>query len=372
MNKHTISIGRIFGIPIGLDASWFLILVLITWTLAVSYYPAEFKNWPVAVYWIVGAATTILFFASVLLHELGHSVVALHYKIPVRSITLFIFGGVARIGAEPPSAQADFWIAIAGPLVSIGLAILFALLRPAFAAIAPLYAMVKYLALTNGTLAVFNLIPGYPLDGGRIFRAIVWKITHSLRRATLVAAYLGRFIGFLFILFGVWQMFRSDFTNGLWIAFIGWFLESAASSQVQQQMVRDLLAGHKVSEVMRQGYASVPADDDLQHVVDEYILSQGQRSFIVKRDHDAIGLLTLGRVKEVPRNEWAGTAAGQAMLPMRDVKRVRLDSELWDALEEMDRDGVNQLPVMVDSRCIGMLSREDLISFLRTQRELGQ
>ncbi len=372
MNKNTISIGRIFGIPIGLDPSWFLVFVLVTWTLAVGYYPVEFKNWPVAEYWLVGIATALLYFASVLLHEVGHSVVAIHYKVPVRRITLFIFGGISEIGAEPPSAKAEFWIAIAGPAVSFLLAILSGLLQSVFTAVTPLFAMFKYLALTNGLLAVFNMIPGYPLDGGRVFRAIVWNFTHDLRRATIIAANVGRFFSFLFVLFGVWLMLRGDVIDGLWTAFIGWFLESAASSQVQKQTVHDMLTGHKVSEVMSQGYASVPADECLQQVVDENILSHGRRSFIVEQDHRATGLLTLHRVKEIPRNEWATTTAGQAMVPMSAVKRVRPDSEMWDALEEMDRDGVNQLPVMIDGQCTGMLSREDLLGFIRTKRELDQ
>jgi CBS domain-containing protein len=220
-------------------------------------------------------------------------------------------------------------------------------------------------------LALFNLIPGFPLDGGRVFRAIVWGITHSLRRATFIAANVGRFVGFLFILFGVWQLFGGDFINGLWIAFIGWFLESAASAQVQQQTVHDVLAGHKVSEVMSRGYVGVPSDASLQHLVDEHILSRGRRSFVVERDHDAIGLLTLHHIKQVPQGEWAAATATQVMLPIAEVKRVRPDEELWEALEEMDRDGVNQLPVMIDGRCMGMLSREDVIGFLRTRRELG-
>ena len=372
MNKRTISLGRIFGIPIGLDQSWFLAFVLITWTLAASYFPTEFKNWPVAEYWIVAAATTILFFASVVLHEVGHSLVAMYYKIPVRRITLFIFGGIAEIGAEPPSAKAEFWIAIAGPLVSFGLAILFGLMGRASAAIPVLHAMAKYLSLTNGSLAIFNLIPAFPLDGGRVFRATLWKVTGSLRRATIIAANVGRFIAFLFVLSGVWLMFRGEFLDGLWITFIGWFLESAAASQVQQQAVHDTLTGHKVSEVMRQGYACVPADESLQQVVDEQILSHGQRSFIVEQDHKAVGLLTLHMIKEVPRDEWKTTIASQAMLSMSDVKRAQPDEELWDALAEMDRDGVNQLPVMSDGRCMGMLSRDNLIGYLRTRRELGQ
>ncbi|HTX52273.1 MAG TPA: site-2 protease family protein, partial [Candidatus Baltobacteraceae bacterium] len=224
MARHSIPVGRILGIPIGLDYSWFLIFGLITWTLAVGYFPAEFTGWPPAEYWLVGAVTACLFFVSVLLHELGHSVVALRYKVPVRSITLFIFGGVAQIGGEPPSAMAELWIAVAGPVMSGALAALFSLLQPLVAGVAPLVALTKYLAYINGMLALFNLTPGFPLDGGRVLRALVWGITHSLRRATLVAANVGRFIGFLFIFSGVWQMLGGSITNGLWIAFIGWFL----------------------------------------------------------------------------------------------------------------------------------------------------
>jgi Zn-dependent protease/CBS domain-containing protein len=371
MKRQAISLGRILGIPIGLDYSWFLIFVLITWTLAASYYPAEFKNWPAAQYWIVGAVTAVMLFVSVLLHELGHSVIAMRYKIPVRSITLFIFGGIAQIGAEPPSASAEFWIAIAGPIVSFALAIFFGLLQPVFTAVAPLLALAKYLAYINGVLALFNLIPGFPLDGGRVFRAIVWGITHNLRRATLIAANVGRAVAFLFIIVGVWQMLTGNFGNGLWIAFIGWFLENAASAQVQQQVVHDLMADHRVSEVMSRGYATIPADATLQHLVEEHILGAGRRSLIVTRDNQAIGLLTLHNVRGIPQAEWPTITAVQAMIPIAQVKRVKPDTGLWAAMEEMDRDGVNQLPVMVDGHCMGMLSREDLIGFLRTRRELG-
>jgi Zn-dependent protease/CBS domain-containing protein len=369
-NRQAISLGRILGIPIGLDYSWFLIFALVTWMLAASYYPSEFTNWPAAQYWVVGAATAIMLFVSVLLHELGHSVVAMRYKIPVRSITLFIFGGVAQIGAEPPSASAEFWIALAGPVVSFALAIVFGLLRPIFVAVAPLLALAQYLAYINGTLAVFNLIPGFPLDGGRVFRAIVWGVTHNLRRATIIAANVGRVIAYLFILAGVWQMLNGDFGNGLWIAFIGWFLENAASAQVQQQTVHDLLADHRVTEVMSRDYAAIPENATLQHLVDDHILGTGRRCFMVTQDDKTVGLLTLHAVKEVPRTAWPTTTAAQAMMPMAQVKRVEPGEELWAALEEMDRDGVNQLPVMVDGQCLGMLSREDVISYMRTRREL--
>jgi Zn-dependent protease len=213
MNQHTIPLGCIFGIPIRLDYSWFLIFVLLTWSLAIGYYPAEFKNLPSSHYWIMAAATTIMLFVSVLLHELGHSVVAMHYKVPVRSITLFIFGGVSLIGAEPPSASAGFWISIAGPMVSFALAWIFSQLYPLLTGFTQALAIVKYLAYINVALGLFNLIPGFPLDGGGVLRSIVWGFTHSMRRATVIAANVGRFIAYLFILFGVWQMFIGIFST---------------------------------------------------------------------------------------------------------------------------------------------------------------
>ena len=372
MNRYTISLGRIIGIPIGLDPSWFLIFVLLTWTLASSYFPTEFKNWSAAQYWIIGGITAVLFFVSVLLHELGHSVVALRYKIPVRSITLFVFGGVAQIGAEPPSALSEFWIAIAGPVVSFALAGFFGLLQLAFTGLAPLLALAKYLAFINGTLGLFNLIPGFPLDGGRVFRAIVWGVTHNLRRSTLIAANLGRAIAFLFILYGVWQILTGHLGNGLWIVFIGWFLESAATSQAQQQIVHDLLAGHTVKQAMNRNYAAVSAQTTLQDLVDQHILGSGQRVFIVTDDGErVIGILTLHHVKEMPRADWSTTLVKQAMTPMSQVKWVGPETPIKSALVEMDQDGVNQLPVMANDQIMGMLTREGVISFLRIRRELG-
>ena len=370
MIRQNIPLGRIMGIPLGLDYSWFVIFVLLTWSLAGSYYPTEFKNWPSALYWLMGVVTALLFFVSILLHELGHSVVALRYKIPVRRITLFIFGGVAQIGAEPPSATAEFVIAIAGPVVSLCLAVVFSVVQPIVAGVAPLWGLAKYLAYINFAVFFFNLIPGYPLDGGRVFRAIVWAITGNMRRATLVAANAGRLFGFLFIFVGVWRVFGGDF-GGLWIAFIGWFLDNAATAQVHQVMFQGLLAGHTVSQAMSRRCVIIPQDATLQQVVDEHILSGGQRCVLVNRGENTVGLITLHRIREVPRDQWPRTRAAQVMLPLEKMKRISPDKELWTALEQMDRDGVNQLPVMTDSRMVGMLSREDVITFLRTLEELS-
>jgi Zn-dependent protease len=359
------------GIPIGLDYSWFLIFALLTWMLAVSYYPAEFHGWPLSLYWVMGAATAILFFLSILLHELGHSVVALRYRIPVRSITLFIFGGVASIGGEPPSARAEFLIAIAGPLVSFALGLAFYALQPAFAASEPLSGLARYLSYINFGVALFNLVPGYPLDGGRVFRAIVWALTHDMRRATLVAANTGRFFGFLLILVGAWQIVQGNFGGGVWIAFIGWFLDAAATAQARQVVVQDLLAGHTVSQAMTSRCATVPADLTLQELADEHILGGGQRCFLVTRGDSTVGLITPHRLTTVPRSEWVVATTAQVMVPLDASKRVAPDTELSAALQLMDRDGVNQLPVVAQDRVVGMLTREDVISFLRTLQALG-
>jgi Zn-dependent protease len=371
VTRQTIRLGRIFGITIGLDYSWFLVFALMTWLLAASYFPAQFKNWMPATYWITGAATTLMLFVSVLLHELGHSVVALAYKVPVRRITLFIFGGVAEIGGEPPSALAEFLIAIAGPIVSLILAFIFMLLEHPFAAIGPLLGLTSYLAYINFALVLFNLIPGFPLDGGRVFRAIVWGITRNMRYATLIAANVGRIFGFLFIMFGVWRMLRGDFGGGLWIAFIGWFLESAASAQVQQVMLQSAIAGHSVGQAMNHELTTIPADLSLQQLVDNHVLGEGRRAFLVSRGNGPVGMMTLHRLRDVPRQQWPVTTADQAMIPAADLHAIDSDTDLWDALTRMDRDGVNQLPVKHDGNIVGMLSREDLITFLRTLHAIG-
>jgi Zn-dependent protease/CBS domain-containing protein len=320
----------------------------------------------------VGAVTAIMLFVSVVLHELGHSLVALRYKIPVNSITLYIFGGIAQIGKEPPSAIAEFWIAVAGPAVSFALALLFQLLQNVFTGFAPLFALVKYLAYINGTLGLFNLIPGFPLDGGRVFRAIVWGTSHNYRKATLIAAGLGRVIAFGFILFGVWQIFKGDYGNGLWIAFIGWFLESAARSQVQQQQLHDLLEGYTVQQIMNPDYGSIPAETTLQDLVDQHIFKNGKRCYVITDLSDqVVGILTLHHLQTIPKTDWTQTTAAQVMMPMSQVKWLQPTTPIKSALENMDRGGVNQLPVMQNGQMLGMLTREDIISFLRTQVELG-
>lgn len=368
--RASVPLGRILGIRIGLDYSWFLVFALLTWMLAGSYYPSEYTGWSQPLYWFMGAVTALLLFASVLLHELGHSIVALRFHVPVRSITLFIFGGVAQMGAESPSAKAEFLIAIAGPVVSLMLAAVFTVIQPLFTAVEPIAGLLAYLAYLNFALALFNLIPGFPLDGGRIFRAFLWSVTKDMRQSTIIAANTGRLVGFLFILFGVWRIVMGDF-GGLWIAFIGWFLDNAASAQVNQAVSHGLLSGHVVSQAMSSRLTTVSSTFTLQNLVDDYVLGAGQRWFLVNRGSDTVGLITLHLLKDVPRSEWETTTVAEAMIPIHEMKKLSPGSELLAALQMMDSGGVNQLPVMSNSHIVGMLTREDVVTYLRVLQEVA-
>ncbi len=370
LTKHTIPMGKVFGIPVDLDYSWFLIFGLLTWMLAVGYFPVKFKGWSVAEYWVIGAIASAMLFVCVLLHELGHSLVAQRYKVSVGRITLFIFGGVSEITAEPPSASAEFWIAIAGPAVSLVLALFFYEVRPFVVGYSPLMALIEYLALLNLILAIFNLLPGFPLDGGRVLRAIVWGASKSFQRATMIAANTGRFFGYAMIFFGIWMLLSGNLFDGVWIAFIGWFLESAAASQIQQTMVKGLLVGHKVSEVMNRDFEPLPPETTLEELVEKHVLGTGRRAFVVGRDGIPTGLLTLTGIREIPRTNWQITTAEQAMIPLDKVKTISAGAELWTAFEKMGRDGVNQLPVVDDGHMIGLLSRDDIVDYLRLLQQL--
>jgi Zn-dependent protease len=364
MFRHTVPLGRIFGIVVDLDYSWFLVFGLLTWVLAVSYYPAEFKNWSPGEYWLMGALTAIMLFVSVLLHELGHSVVAVRFGIPVPRITLFVFGGVSQIAAEPANAAMEFWIAIAGPAVSFALAVISWELRPVFASVPPLLALTKYMALINFGLGAFNLIPGFPLDGGRIFRATVWAISGNFQRATSIAALAGRFFGFLLISLGVWQALAGNTFNGLWTAFIGWYLESAAASQVQEQRVKNLLVGHTVSEMMSRDCRRISDDLTLQELVENHVLAGGHRCFLVSHGDKTIGLVTLSEIKTVPRSSWPTTNVTQVMIPSEKLISTPADAEAWTTIEKMERNGINQLPVVDRGRLVGVFSRDDLLHYL--------
>lgn len=364
MSRHGIPIGRIFGISIDLDYSWFLIFGVITWILAVSYYPAEFRNWSDGEYWAMGAITAVLLFVSVLIHELAHSLVATRFGIPVPRITLFLFGGVSQIASEPPSPATEFWIAIVGPLTSFAVAAFCWEIEPLVASSPPFFAFAEYLALLNLILALFNLIPGFPLDGGRVFRALWWRFSSSYHRATVAAAISGRFFGFLLIFFGLWHLLTGDVAGGIWIAFIGWFLESAAGTQLHQETLKNLLGGHRVADAMQRSFPQMPAGVTIEELAERTGLPSNGRPVFVASPEGATGLVTLPAIRSVPREAWPSTAAAQVMMPFGKMDTTEPGAILWSALEKMGRDGVNQLAVVDGNGVVGMLSREDILHYL--------
>jgi Zn-dependent protease len=364
MSKHGIPIGRIFGIAIDLDYSWFLIFGLITWILAASYYPAEFRDWSDAEYWAMGVITAILLFVSVLVHELAHSLVAKRYGIPVPRITLFLFGGVSQIAVEPPNPSTEFWIAVVGPLMSFAVAAVCWEIEPLLTSSQPLFALAEYLALLNLILALFNLIPGFPLDGGRVFRALWWRFSNDYHRATMAAAFSGRFFGFLLIFFGLWHLLTGDVAGGIWIAFIGWFLESAAGTQLHQETLKNLLGGHTVADAMQRTFPQVPAGVTIDELAERTGLLSNGRPVIVSSAEGAAGMVTLPAIRSVPLEAWPSTVAAQVMTPFAKIDTTQPGAVLWSALEKMGRDGVNQLPVVDGNGIVGMISREDILHYL--------
>lgn len=366
-----VRLGRIFGIPIGLHGSWFLIFALMTWSLAMGYFPAEYRNLSAAAYWVLGVVTSLLFFGSVLAHELGHSVVALRHQIPVRSITLFVFGGVAQIEREPHTPGEEFRIAIAGPLTSLGLAAVFGALWWLDRMIPYLAAPSIWLMRINLILAVFNLIPGFPLDGGRVLRSLIWKHSGSFYRATQVAANSGQVVAFGFVGIGVFTMLRGNLFNGLWLVFIGWFLQNAAATSYAQVSLQQSLRDVTAAQAMTPDCPLVPAQISLQQLIEEHVLTGGRRCFFVAEGGRLLGLLTLTDVAQVPRAKWTETTAAQVMVPWDRIVRVEPSTDLFTALRTMDDAGVNQVPVLLGDKLLGMLSRGQVLHYLRIRAELG-
>ncbi len=367
----SITLGRILGIPVGVHISWLLIFALITWSLSVGFFPPEYPDLPVTWYWILGVFTSLFFFGSVLVHELGHSILAQRNGIAVRGITLFIFGGVAQIEREPETPGAEFRIAIAGPLTSLVLGLAFAALWLFDRGIPYLAAPSAWLMRINLMLAFFNLIPGFPLDGGRVLRAIVWQVTGSFERATRLASFTGQLVAAGFIGLGVVSMLGGNTFNGLWLVMIGWFLQNAAATTYAQMNAQQSLRDIKVEQVMSRECPIVPGQLLLNQLVENYVLTGGRRCFLVQNEGPLPGILTLRDIAQVPRTQWGQVAVYQIVKPAEQLVYVAPQTDLLSALRTMDEANVNQVPVIDKGELIGMLSREQMIHYARARAELG-
>jgi Zn-dependent protease len=366
-------IGRVFGIPIYLHSTWVFIFAAITWIIA-SQFRQQHPLWSGVQHWTVGILTSLLFFASVLFHELSHSVVAQHYKIRVLSITLFLFGGLARIERDPSKAIQEFNIAIAGPLASGFLAACFYGLAHLFPYSQTIGALATWLAQTNFALAVFNLLPGFPLDGGRIFRAMVWGVTKNFEKATRVAGASGKLIAYTMILAGGWGAINGSLQNGLWIVFIGWFILNAAQESVAQVTIRQTLTGLHAADVMSTEVPTAPGHISLEEYSDE-VRRTRRRYHLVTHDDRLVGMMNVHTLNAVPREEWAHNSVQSAMIPRDKILWTSPEEPLLGLLERLLTADVNQMPVVSGSKddspqVVGIVTRDSILRVMQTRSEL--
>ena len=364
-------LGRIAGVEIGVHYTWLFAFALIAWSLAAGFFPNSFPGWSPVAYWATGVAAALLLFVSVLVHELAHSFVAKAKGLPVRGITLFIFGGVSNIGGEAARPKDEFVIAIVGPLASLALAGLFwALYRVLPGQDGPLAATLSYLSLINLMLAGFNLLPGFPLDGGRVLRSILWGTTGSLAKATRIAASVGQAFGWLLIAWGVYQVLGGNFLSGLWIALIGWFLNSAADSSRREVMLQEQFRGVPVSQVMEPNTETVTSQITVEELVHEWFLQRRRRALPVSEDGKLAGIVTLTDVKGVPQDRWSQVRVAEIMR-REPLYTVGYDDDLDAALQLLAQHDLNQVPVLHEGRLVGLLSRAEIIRYLQFRHELG-
>ena len=365
----SIRVGRIAGIEIDLHYTWVFAVVLIAWSLAAGYFPTVLTDAGAGTYWVLGISAALLLFVSVLLHELSHSLVARSRELKVDSITLFIFGGVSNLQSEAITARDEFVVAVVGPLSSLVLAGVFWIVSQVLPSPSPFTVLFAYLALVNLLLGLFNLIPGFPLDGGRVLRSLIWGATGDLQRATLVAAYAGQAFGWLLIIWGFTRLLSGDFFGGLWTAFIGWFLNSAAESTRHEQVQRQTFQGVRVASIMDQSPTLAAPDLSVHDFVFDYVLQRGHRALPIVDNGRLVGIVTVGDAKKLTQDAWSTTPVATIMTPS-PLKTISPDADVSVAVSLMAEGGLHQLPVIQDSVVVGLLSRGDIMRFMQLRQEL--
>ena len=368
-----ITLFRILGFEVHVDPSWLVLALLISWTLATGLFPSQLKGLSQTTYWWMGVAGALGLFASILSHEFCHSLVAQQFGLPMKGITLFIFGGVAEMNEEPHSPKAEFFMAIAGPLSSIALGFLFyasSALFERLAIDAAVVAVIGYLASINWILAIFNLLPAFPLDGGRVLRSILWHWKKSLRRATRISSRIGEGFGIAFILLGLVNVLRGNLVGGLWQSLIGMFLRSAAESSYRQVVVLGTLEGEPVSRFMNRQPVTAPPSISIRELVEHYVYRYHYKMFPVMEDDRVIGCITTRRIGEIPREEWDRRTVAEAADRCAIDSAVAPDADTAKVLSLMGRTGKSRLMVMDGDRLLGIVSLKDIMGYVAAKSDL--
>lgn len=364
---------KLAGFAVRVDWSWLILAALITWSLAVGVFPAFFKELPVATYWIMGVAGMLGLFVSIVLHELSHSLVARRFGMPMKGITLFIFGGVAEMDDEPPSPQAEFFMAIAGPAASVVVALLCGGIAVAGGLLnwpAPLVGVFGWLGWINLILVAFNMIPAFPLDGGRVFRAALWHFKGSIKKATRITSSVGSAFGIVLIVFGVMALFSGDPLSGIWLFLIGMFLRGAAQMSYRQLLIRRALEGEPVRRFMNPEPVTVSPDTTLQRLVEDYIYRHHFKMYPVVEDGSLVGCVSVRDVRDVPQDQWSEHTVRDVLRQCGEENTIPSDADAMDALTRLNRTRASRAVVVENGRLAGVLSLKDLMDFLSMKIEL--
>jgi len=368
-----ITLFKMFGFSVRIDLSWIIIAILVTWTLAASVFPSSYEGYPEGTYWLMGIVGAFGLFLSIVIHEFFHSIVARRFGLPMKGITLFIFGGMAEMAEEPPSPKAEFFMAIAGPISSLGLASLSLsayLLVLGTLGSGPLSGILGYLAAINAILAAFNMLPGFPLDGGRVFRSILWYWKNDLRWATRIATQGGSILGIGLIALGIFSFLTGNIIGGIWWFLIGMFLRGAASQSYQQLLVRKAMEGEKVRRFMNPEPITVPSDISLDQLVEDFIYKYHYKMFPVANNGTVLGCVSLQQVREVPRESRGNHTVKEVMRECDPENSVSPDMDALKALSIMNRSGNSRLMVVDAGHLVGIISLKDLLKFLSLKIEL--
>jgi len=365
----------IFGFRVGIDLTWVFLAVLVTWSLARGLFPAWFEHYSTATYWWMGAAGALGLFLSIVFHEFWHSIVARYYGLPMRGITLFIFGGVAEMEDEPQNAKTELLMAVAGPISSVVLGVIFLLVYLGVTAAAwsePVGGVLLYLGWLNIILAVFNMLPAFPLDGGRVLRSILWFAKGNLRWATRIAASIGSGVGMLLIVLGLLSFITGGFITGIWYFLIGMFIRGAANMSYRQVLVRNALGGEKVARFMQQNPVTVPPSVSIRELVDDYFYKYHYKMFPVTDDGTLAGCITSSEVKNIPREQWSTLRVQDVLVPCSTETTISPDTDAMNALSVMNRTGRSRLMVVEGDHLVGVITLKDMLKFLNLKIDLEE